>query len=53
MTDATQALRSHFNADGSTGLPELPTVAQLSPLVWRVLGLNPGPFSLTGTCCTC
>jgi hypothetical protein len=46
----TDTLRSHFNADGSRELNDFPTVSQLSPLVWRILGLNPGPFALTGTC---
>ena len=30
-------------------LPSVPTLAQLSKSVWVVLGLNPGPYTLTGT----
>lgn len=30
-------------------LPELPPVSQMSPLVWRVLGQNPGVYTLQGT----
>lgn len=33
----------------STRPPELPAVARLSPLVWRILGRNPSAFTLTGT----
>ncbi|KAI9027956.1 beta-lactamase-like protein [Hyaloraphidium curvatum] len=33
------------------GLPLLPDYQQLSPLVHRVLGLNPGTFQLQGTNC--
>lgn len=32
----------------ATGLPDVPS-KQLSPLVWRIMGLNPGQFTLTGT----
>lgn len=31
------------------GLPVLPTISKISPLVWRVLGLNPGSFTLQGS----
>jgi len=30
-------------------LPELPSVSQISPRVWRILGQNPGSFTLQGT----
>ena len=32
------------------GLAKLPAVAKLSPRVLRVMGLNPGRFTLQGTC---
>ena len=32
------------------GLPEMPPVSHLSKRVVRVMGLNPGPFTLQGSC---
>jgi hypothetical protein len=31
-----------------SGLPTLPIIRQLSPMVWAILGLNPGAYTLQG-----
>mmetsp|Transcript_23981 Transcript_23981/g.71542 ORF Transcript_23981/g.71542 Transcript_23981/m.71542 type:complete len:317 (+) Transcript_23981:164-1114(+) len=40
-------LTQHFRK--GAGLPAVPALAQLCDSVWVVLGLNPGPYTLTGT----
>ena len=42
------SLTAHLKG-GKQMLPPLPAVERLSPLVWRLLGMNPGSFALTGT----
>jgi len=42
------SLTKHFK-NGKRVLKDLPAVTQLSPLVWRFLGCNPGSYTLTGT----
>ena len=41
-------LTSHFK-DGKQVLPNVPPLQKISDSVYAVLGMNPGPFSLTGT----
>ncbi|CAO3606595.1 unnamed protein product [Mucor hiemalis] len=38
-----------YESTPRTDLPQLPDFSQLSDKVWRVMGLNPGKFTLQGT----
>ncbi|KAL7308943.1 hypothetical protein PS15m_011080 [Mucor circinelloides] len=40
---------SFYESTPRSDLPELPNFAQLTDRVWRVMGLNPGKFTLQGT----
>jgi hypothetical protein len=42
------SLTGHFSG-GKATLPEMPPFKVLSPAVTTAIGLNPGPFALTGT----
>lgn len=39
---------SFYESTPRSDLPELPNFAQLTDRVWRVMGLNPGKFTLQG-----
>ncbi|KAI8645174.1 beta-lactamase-like protein [Parasitella parasitica] len=40
---------SFYESTSRSDLPELPEFTQLTDRVWRVMGLNPGKFTLQGT----
>lgn len=39
---------SFYESTPRSDLPELPNFTQLTDRVWRVMGLNPGKFTLQG-----